>query len=99
MPLMSDILLLSLNPSLGFQVFVDLAECAARDCFFGPPPKPEAGHPDPRPWMKQVMEEVRKNCPGKQQAKPAELPTATGEQRLAATKAHPFFIVQFPWLI
>ena len=54
---------------------VYIVESAARDCFFGPPPKPEAGNPDPRHWMKQAMEEVRKNCPGRRQTEPAEQPT------------------------
>ena len=56
---------------------MNLVDSAARDCFFGPPPKPEAGHPDPRHWLKQVLEEVGKHCPGRRQTTRCDQPTAS----------------------
>ena len=72
-------------------VSVNLVDSAARDCFFGPPPKPEAGHSDPRHWMEQVMEEVRENCPGRQRTTPAEQPTTmdTGKQTVVSVVTLP----------
>ncbi|XP_038060839.1 lactadherin-like [Patiria miniata] len=41
-----------------------------RVCYSGPPPEPDPDNPDD--WMKQVMQEIRKRCPGKREPTPAE---------------------------
>ncbi|XP_038069247.1 uncharacterized protein LOC119738421 [Patiria miniata] len=44
-------------------------ESQQRVCYSGPPPEPDPDNPDH--WMKQVMQEIRKNCPGRRQPTPA----------------------------
>ncbi|XP_038059582.1 retinoschisin-like [Patiria miniata] len=44
-------------------VFLVGVESQARTCYFGPPPEPDPDNPDH--WMKQVMQEIRKRCPGR----------------------------------
>ncbi|XP_038073385.1 lactadherin-like [Patiria miniata] len=45
-------------------------ESQQRVCYSGPPPEPDPDNPDD--WMKQVMQEIRKRCPGRRQPTPAE---------------------------
>ncbi|XP_038060598.1 lactadherin-like [Patiria miniata] len=45
-------------------------ESQQRVCYSGPPPEPDPDNPDD--WMKQVMREIRKRCPGRRQPTPAE---------------------------
>ncbi|XP_038060609.1 EGF-like repeat and discoidin I-like domain-containing protein 3 [Patiria miniata] len=40
-------------------------ESQQRVCYSGPPPEPDPDNPDD--WMKQVMQEIRKRCPGRKQ--------------------------------
>ncbi|XP_038060217.1 lactadherin-like [Patiria miniata] len=44
-------------------------ESQQRVCYSGPPPEPDSDNPDD--WMKQVMPEIRKRCPGRRQPTPA----------------------------
>ncbi|XP_038063217.1 retinoschisin-like [Patiria miniata] len=44
-------------------------ESQQRVCYSGPPPEPDPDNPDD--WMKQVMQEIRKRCPGRRQPTPA----------------------------
>ncbi|XP_038051055.1 EGF-like repeat and discoidin I-like domain-containing protein 3 [Patiria miniata] len=45
-------------------------ESQQRVCYSGPPPEPDPDNPDD--WMKQVMQEIRKRCPGRRQPTLAE---------------------------
>ncbi|XP_038060561.1 lactadherin-like [Patiria miniata] len=51
-------------------VFFIGVESQQRVCYSGPPPEPDPDNPDD--WMKQVMQEIRKRCPGRRQLTPAE---------------------------
>ncbi|XP_038060827.1 lactadherin-like [Patiria miniata] len=44
-------------------------ESEQRVCYSGPPPEPDPDNPDD--WMKQVIQEIRKRCPGKREPTPA----------------------------
>ncbi|XP_038060290.1 EGF-like repeat and discoidin I-like domain-containing protein 3 [Patiria miniata] len=44
-------------------------ESQQKVCYSGPPPEPDPDNPDD--WMKQVMQEIRKRCPGRRQPAPA----------------------------
>ncbi|XP_038060862.1 lactadherin-like [Patiria miniata] len=45
-------------------------ESKQRVCYSGPPPEPNPDNPDD--WMKQVMQEIRKRCPGRRQPTPTD---------------------------
>ncbi|XP_038069277.1 D-galactoside-specific lectin-like [Patiria miniata] len=46
-------------------------ESQQRVCYSGPPPEPDPDNPEH--WMKQVMQEIRKRCPGRRQPTPEAL--------------------------
>ncbi|XP_038066532.1 uncharacterized protein LOC119736587 [Patiria miniata] len=54
-------------------------ESQQRVCYSGPPPEPDPDNPEH--WMKQVMREIRKRCPGRRQPTPAvtEKPCTTAD--------------------
>ncbi|XP_038054986.1 uncharacterized protein LOC119727198 [Patiria miniata] len=55
-------------------------ETQQRVCYSGPPPEPDPDNPEH--WMKQVMQEIRKRCPGRRQP----TPVATEKPTPAATE-------------